>query len=153
MTTQAGNASSATGILTLLSIGPLEDDHSSLEVIVGHSRWTQFQVRDLPSPLTLLQKHDIAVVLCERDLTPGSWIDILENIRHLPHSPSLIVTSRLADDGLWREALNLGAWDVLRKPFGRSEVIRSVKSAWHHWLQPNSTARPGYEGNRRLRPS
>jgi len=45
----------------------------------------------------------------------------------------LIVASRLADDRLWAEALNLGAWDVLAKPFDRREVFRSVKSAWQHW--------------------
>jgi FixJ family two-component response regulator len=45
----------------------------------------------------------------------------------------LIVASRLADDHLWAEALNLGAWDVLAKPFDRREVFRSVKSAWQHW--------------------
>jgi FixJ family two-component response regulator len=45
----------------------------------------------------------------------------------------LIVASRLADERLWAEALNLGAWDVLAKPFNHIEVIRSVKSAWQHW--------------------
>jgi len=39
----------------------------------------------------------------------------------------------VADEQLWAEALNLGAWDVLAKPFVRSEVIRSVKLAWDHW--------------------
>jgi FixJ family two-component response regulator len=45
----------------------------------------------------------------------------------------LIVTSRLADEHLWSVALNLGAWDVLAKPFDRSEVFRGVKSGWQHW--------------------
>jgi DNA-binding response OmpR family regulator len=86
--------------------------------------------------LNLLREHDIAVVLCERDLTPEApitWIDMLENIRHLPHPPSLIVTSRLADERLWSEALNLGVWDVLAKPFKRGEVIHSVRLAWQRW--------------------
>ena len=92
-----------------------------------------FKADDLPSALSLLHQHDIAVVLCERDLTPVTWIDMLENIRHLPHPPSLIVTSRLADERLWCEALNMGVWDVLAKPFNRGEVIHSVKSAWQRW--------------------
>jgi FixJ family two-component response regulator len=81
----------------------------------------------------LLQQHEIAVVLCVRNLLPGTWIDVLEHIDTLPNPPSLIVASRLADDRLWAEALNLGAWDVLAKPFDRTEVIRSVKSAWQRW--------------------
>jgi DNA-binding NtrC family response regulator len=129
-------ANRPTRVLSILSVSPLEEDHSSLQAIVRHSSWNQFQARDLSSATSLLQQHDIAVVLCERDLGSGSWIDLLESTRRLPHSPSLIVTSRLADDRLWSEALNLGAWDVLVKPFDRTEVIRSVKSAWQHWHNP-----------------
>ena len=58
---------------------------------------------------------------------------MLEHIDALPNAPSLIVASKLADERLWAKALNLGAWDVLAKPFNRSEVIRTVKSAWQHW--------------------
>jgi hypothetical protein len=46
------------------------------------------------------------------------------------------VTSRLADERLWAEALNLGAWDVLAKPFDADEVIRIGKIAGPNiWLQ------------------
>jgi hypothetical protein len=31
------------------------------------------------------------------------------------------------------EALNVGAYDVLSKPFNRTEVIRIVSLAWLHW--------------------
>jgi DNA-binding NtrC family response regulator len=105
----------------------------SLQVIIGSTKWMLFKARDLASTLTLLQQHEIAVVLCERDLLPGTWIDVLEHINALPNAPSLIVASRLADDRLWAEALNLGAWDVVAKPFDRTEVIRSVHSAWWRW--------------------
>jgi len=36
------------------------------------------------------------------------------------------VTSRLADERLWAEALNLGAYDVLAKPFDSTEAMRVV---------------------------
>lgn len=87
----------------------------------------------LVSALALLLQHDVAVVLCERELLPGTYIDLLEYIIVKPNAPSLIVASRLADERLWAEALNLGAWDVLAKPFDRGEVLRSVESGWQHW--------------------
>ena len=133
MRKQPGIANSPTGTLTVLSVSPLEEDHLSLQAMVGHSTWTLFNARDLVSALALLQQHEIPVVLCERDLLPGTWVEMLENIRHLPNAPSLIVASRLADERLWAEALNLGAWDVLAKPFDHIGVIRSVKSAWQRW--------------------
>jgi len=58
---------------------------------------------------------------------------LLEEMMVMPHSPLLIVTSRLADERLWPEVLNVGGWDVLAKPFDRKEVIRVVESAWRHW--------------------
>jgi DNA-binding NtrC family response regulator len=133
MRKQPGNATSPTGKLTILSVSPLEEDHLSLQAIVGHSTWRLFDANGVAPALAVLQRHEISVILCERDLMPGTWTDLLENIRHLPHSPSLIVTSRLADESLWAEALNLGAYDVLAKPFDRSEVFRSVKTGWQNW--------------------
>jgi DNA-binding response OmpR family regulator len=134
--------SSPTGTLTVLYVSPFDEDHLSLQAIVGHSTWRLFKARDLVSALALLQQHDdIAVVLCECNLLPGTWIDLLENINALPSVPSLVVTSRLADERLWSEALNRGASDVLAKPFDRSEVIRRVRLAWQHWHhQPEALA-------------
>src|SRR5260370_34356365 len=133
MRKQPGTASRITGTLTVISISPLPEDNRSLQAILGHSTWNLFNADRVPPALDFLHRHEISVVLCERDLMPGTWIDMLENIRCLSHPPSLIVTSRLADERLWSEALNLGAWDVLAKPFDRSGVFRSVKSAWQHW--------------------
>ena len=48
-------------------------------------------------------------------------------------SPLLIVTARCADDQLWAEVLNLGGYDVLMKPFERTEVIRVISLAWLNW--------------------
>jgi len=129
--------------VTVLSLSPHEIDHLSLQAIIGHSKWKLFIASDLPSALSVLHVHEISVLLCERDLRSGTWIDVLENIKFLPNSPSLIVASRLADDRLWAEALNLGAWDVLAKPFDHIGVIRSVKSAWQRWhdqMHPHATA-------------
>ena len=122
-----------TGVVTILSISPLEEDRVPLQAIIRHTTWMLLQARDVRSALPLLQQHEVGVVLCERDLQPGTWIDVLEQINALPTAPSLIVTSRLADERLWAEALNLGAWDVLAKPFDRGEVVRSVRSGWQHW--------------------
>src|SRR4029077_1553816 len=111
------SATNLAKIVTVLSVSPHEIDHLSLQAIIGHSKWRLFTASDLTSAISVLNRHEISVLLCERDLLPGTWIDVLEHIQGLPTAPSLIVASRLADDHLWAEALNLGAWDVLAKPF------------------------------------
>jgi DNA-binding NtrC family response regulator len=114
--------------LTILSVSPVDVDHSSLGALIADSSCVLMKAHDLGSALSLLKQHNIAVVLCERELRPGTYIDLLEHIIAKPNALSLIVASRLADERLWAEALNLGASDVLAKPFDRSEVLRSVKS-------------------------
>ena len=62
---------------------------------------------------------------------PGFGLHL--ELRTLPDPPFLIVASRLADERLWAEALNLGAYDVLAKPFDSTEVTRIVGMAWLRW--------------------
>ncbi len=124
----------STETLTVLSISPHSEDHSFLEGAIGHFKRTLLKVNNVCSArATLLQRDDISVVVCECDLMPGSWTDILKHIQSMSNRPSLIVTSRLADDRLWSVVLNHGGWDVLQKPFSRAEVLRSIKLAWEHW--------------------
>jgi hypothetical protein len=58
-----------TGALTVLSVSPVDEDHSSLQAIIGHSKWVLLKARDLVSTRALLKQHEVAVVLCERVVT------------------------------------------------------------------------------------
>jgi DNA-binding response OmpR family regulator len=58
---------------------------------------------------------------------------VLQDLRKLPVPPQLVVTSRLADDHLWAEVLNIGGFDVLARPLDRDEVERVVASASRHF--------------------
>jgi AmiR/NasT family two-component response regulator len=89
----------------------------------------------LDSAFSVLRETPVAIVVCEADLMPGTWKDMLEYISFLPDPPLLIITSPLADELLWAEALNLGAHDVLVKPFDAAEVRRIVALAWGHWQE------------------
>ncbi len=119
--------------IVVLYVSPQEEDHVLLRRIVDGSQWRLHNAGCLASAQFMLDHRDIGVVLSERELLPGKWSDLLEHIALLPHPPLVIVTSRLADERLWAEALNLGAWDVLARPFDRDEVLRSVALAWDHW--------------------
>jgi hypothetical protein len=72
----------------------------------------------------LLKENAVSVVIAERDLARANWKDVLKAIHGLREPPLLIVISRLADDGIWAEALNIGVYDVLAKPLDRGEVVR-----------------------------
>jgi DNA-binding NtrC family response regulator len=129
---------------TVLSVSPAEEVHFSLQEIFNHSRWKLHKTHSLPAALAIIRAQTIPVVLCETDLVPGTWRDLLDQIARALNPPAVIVSSRLADDRLWAEALNLGAWDVLARPFVKSEVFQSVSSAWRHWW--NRQERPASTG-------
>jgi DNA-binding NtrC family response regulator len=129
-------------MVTVLSVSPLDEDSAALDRIFRNEshwaaytkcRWRLAASSTLASGLANLREWRIPLILCERDLSPGSWIDMLDQIALLPDPPFLIVTSRLADERFWAEALNRGAYDVLAKPFDQTEVVRVVSLAWLHW--------------------
>jgi len=128
--------------VTVLSVSPLDEDSAALGRIFRDEshwaaytkcRWRLAASSTLASGLADLREWRIPLILCERDLAPGSWVDMLDQIALLPDPPFLIVTSRFADERFWAEALNRGAYDVLAKPFDRTEVVRVVSLAWLHW--------------------
>lgn len=140
MTKPLGIALESMSPLTVLSVSPAAEDDQHLNTIGKQAAWTLLRSHDLPAALALLKQHCVPVVLCERDLPSGTWLDLLKHLRNEIDPPMLIVTSRLADDCLWAEALNLGAFDVLARPFDRTEVTRSVMLAWLHWRQMSAPA-------------
>ncbi len=132
--TRSTGVGAPAGMPPVLAVSPSEGDHRALRSILESSGWILYEAHDLASALALLPQLEAGVVLCDQFLPRGTWIDLLDRIRPLTIAPSFIVASRCADERLWAEALNLGAWDVLQKPFRRSEVLHAVRSGSEQWL-------------------
>jgi DNA-binding NtrC family response regulator len=127
--------------VTVLSIASFGEDHISLKEILTNPSGAPFvggmwRVESSFTPRAAMERlraERIPIVLCANDPHSEAWKEMLDHLAALPEPPCLIVTSQQADDRLWVEALNLGAYDVLAKPFDRSEVLRTVGNAWQHW--------------------
>lgn len=123
----------------ILSISPLADDHAELKRILAASPAGPETLRivstvqSLPEAVAALKAENYSTVICENNLGCGGWKDVLNATRQLAKPPLLIVTSLHADEYLWAEALNLGAYDVLAKPFSSAEVTRVVDGARLKW--------------------
>jgi DNA-binding NtrC family response regulator len=116
---------------TALLISPAPDDEQTLSQLFGHKGWILRVVTSLSSARTLLSEKKASVVITERDLPEGNWKNVLELTYDFPDHPMVIVISPLADEFLWAEALNLGAYDVLAKPLDQNEVTRTLSLAWN----------------------
>jgi len=121
-----------TGLNIVLSVSSHHEDGACLERILK-SGWTVIASSVVDTALSVLQLIPIPIVIYDCDGPLGAWTEMLDQISLLPDPPLFIVTSRLADERLWAEALNLGAWDVLAKPFDADEVMRIAGIACQHW--------------------
>ncbi len=117
----------------VLAVSGEDGDHELLRSIFGHSNWTLHTAFSRSEALDLLRYNNIPVVICERDLPDGTWKDVLAEVGSFSRPPHVLVTSRLADERLWAEVLNVGGYDVLVKPFVPAEVFRTISLAWLNW--------------------
>jgi len=129
-------------IVKVLLVSPFEKDHQHLQAILQRSRWQQHGVRTQTGALEFLRHSPVPVVICEGELPDGTWKDVLTELGRMPRPPLLVVTSRLADDRLWLEVLNLGAYNVLAKPLNSKEVFHVVSLAWLLWKRQWECAQP-----------
>lgn len=111
----------------ILAVSPAGEEQRALDLILEGSEWQTLKCGTCAQARRLLRYA--SVVLCERELPDGDWKQVLKEIQNMLDPPLLVVTSRLADERLWAEVLNLGGYDVLAKPFKAAEVLWTVAAA------------------------
>ncbi len=120
---------SATQPESLLAVSLATADRRALVRLCAAMSWNPvFACRPAPA-LRKAKFEAVRVVLCERNPPGGDWKILFDQVRGLPRPPRFIVTSRLADEGLWVEVLNRGGYDVLATPFRAEEVLRVIAHA------------------------
>ncbi len=123
----------------VLFIGAEHDEHASLRQILDPAGWEFQAAFTARGGMDALWRSEpaIPVVVCNHTLPDGDWRRILTVVERAPSAPKLLVSSRLADERLWAEVLNLGAFDLLLGgPFDREEVLRVLENAW--WASEGS---------------
>jgi DNA-binding NtrC family response regulator len=112
----------------ILVLSPETEDCKTIERILSRSKWYEvLEASSCEGAKELMPRS--SVIICEACLPGGNWQRILEMAQGEANQPLVIVCSKHADDRLWAEALNVGAHDVLIKPFDLEEVFRVVGSA------------------------
>jgi CheY-like chemotaxis protein len=129
-----------------LSISKHAEDHATLRRLLSGLHWVVKTAANCRQAVRQMSQEQISVIFCESLLEDGTWKSVLGHIRRDAHPPLLVVTSRVADEHLWAEVLNLGGYDVLAKPFSPEEV-RHVCTTASLWLMqlasPRRTAAAG----------
>jgi DNA-binding response OmpR family regulator len=128
----------------ILTVNLCTQDYHFLSTVFRNLPWRLASVATMAQGVRQAKSQSVPVIVCERDLPGGSWKLLLDRVRRLTQPPLLIVASRLADERLWAEVLNLGGHDVLATPFDADEVYRVVSCAVDSWhFQVDAKAKYG----------
>src|SRR5690242_20509384 len=74
----------------VLSVSPARKDHVTLRQLLEGHPWVVRESNSLRSALMVLEQYRIPVVLCEAELHPGSWRDLLAQVARTANTPSVI---------------------------------------------------------------
>jgi DNA-binding response OmpR family regulator len=123
---QASVEDSANRVL-VVSSAP-EDRGALAQLLVSHP-YPQHWTSSVAEAAEWLRRMSARVVICDDQLSDGRWQDLWEVLRWTPIPPVFIVSAYWADERLWAEVLNMGAYDVLAKPYRSAEVARILDQA------------------------
>ena len=118
-----------------LAISPFDEDLSFLQGIFQDAGWKLLMANTKKQAVAELKREQITVVICERHLIDGNWKDVLSALAAILNPPRLVVVSRLADDALWTEVVNMGGFDLISAPLREVEVVHALGSAVLDWME------------------
>jgi DNA-binding response OmpR family regulator len=126
-----------------------EDQAALAELLVSHS-YPRYQASSVSEAADWLSRRSARVVICDDELSDGHWQDLWEVLRWTPVPPVFIVSAYRADERLWAEVLNMGAYDVVAKPYRGGEVARVLAQAFRAFgsvrLNPEVQGTPSLTG-------
>ena len=118
---------------TLVAVFGQGEDRLSLEPILSQCEWEVIWTRTCAEAVAAVRRTAAPIIVCDEKLADGEWKGLWNELVKDPCPPEVIVASRLADERLWVEVLNLGAYNLLSKPFRPEEVVRTIHGALMEW--------------------
>jgi DNA-binding response OmpR family regulator len=118
---------------TIVAAFRRDEDRHALGEILDPCGWQVILSGSCAATIHAVQRRAAPIVISGRTFPDGEWRDIWNRLQARPRPPMFILASRLADESLWAEVLNLGGYDLLLKPFRPEEVVRAVHGALMAW--------------------
>jgi DNA-binding NtrC family response regulator len=107
-----------------------------LQKILSEYQCELYVVRTPQQGLRFLEAHPLGVIIYDiSEPSAERWQDLLRQLSEIYPTPRLIVASRIGDETMWAEVLNLGGFDLLLKPYDPDEVRRVSTHAWRSWMR------------------
>ncbi len=119
----------------VLVISCTEDDHARLRGILEGAGFDAQSARTAADGCRIMRRAPVPVVVANCRLDNRCWKDVWKAISRLASNPRprLIVAADAASEGFWAEVVEVGAYDVIARPFDPKEVLWVVTDAWTQW--------------------
>lgn len=128
-------------IVNALFVSPFEADHEFMQRFFTRTKWRLYPAETYRKAALWLKSESISVIVTEKELPDGNWRDLLAEASGCPFSPVLVATYRFSEIDNLNQLLELGAYDVLAKPFDETEVSQIISFAWLRWRSKRMAAR------------
>ncbi|HEY2820857.1 MAG TPA: response regulator [Candidatus Acidoferrum sp.] len=113
----------------ILVIASDPETRKALSSILQTEGLKSVQASHLSEGRALLATETVGMVFCERNLSDGTYLDLLPAAQTKSGIVPVVVTSRLADWDEYLEALRHGAVDLIASPFKPSDVSAALAQA------------------------
>jgi two-component system response regulator HydG len=109
------------------------DDEASMRLTLGMllrgEDWTVREAAGVASAVTLLEQEPFDVVITDLRMDDTGGIDVLKTAKRVSPETEVVILTAFGSIGSAVEAVKLGAFDYLSKPFEPDELVLVVKKA------------------------
>ena len=120
------------GLKPVLLASERENDHRSLQVLLQDTKWSLTRVSSWGEISSFCGCMVSPVVLVDRQFQGSNWRATVSSLFNPAANRCLILLSDVSDPYLWNELVQHGGFDILTRPFDRSEVLRTLAFAHKH---------------------
>lgn len=128
-----------TDMPSVMLLSHSDEERSPLRGLFADAGWTVYEGEYLADLVDQVYRGWKGVVISDFALPDASWRKILSSMRS---GCELIVTSHLADDRMWSELLDAGAFDLFAYPLDTVEMLRVAGAAWRQAISSVSLGSP-----------
>ncbi len=123
----------ATPLTRVLLASERDDDYHTFQVLLENTKWSVARALSWSEVSGYCDCVVDPVILVDRHFQGSDWRFTVSSLLNVTANCCLILLSDVSDPYLWNELVQYGGFDVLARPFERSEVLRTLAFAQRHY--------------------